>query len=359
MIDQDAGQVIVAGFPAGEPPPALLDRSAAGQLGGFILFRRNIGDDLEALCGLNRSLLASAPAGMPPWLTLDQEGGRVSRIGAPLVQLPPMRTLGWLDRPALTRRAGALLGTQLRALGFNLDMAPVLDVDSNPENPVIGDRSFGATPQCVITHAGAFAEGLLEAGVAPCGKHFPGHGDTDLDSHLSLPRVAHDRARLDAVELAPFRALAGRLPTLMTAHVVFDALDPGVPATLSRPTLTGLLRKELGYDGVVFSDDLEMGAIRDHHGIGEAAVAAIDAGADSLLICETTEFVEQAHAALSARARADRGFARRLSVAATRSLAARRRFALDAPDPRVDAIDGLASAALQQEIADLQEAARA
>src|SRR5262249_37347703 len=155
---------------------------------------------------------------------------------------------------------GRLLGTQLFFLGIAVNLASVLDVDSNPANPVIGDRSFGADPQTVIRHGLAFARGLEASGMLSCGKHFPGHGDTDLDSHQSLPHVTHDRARLEGVELAPFRAAIGPLPLLMTAHVVYRGLDPDTPATLSRKILTGLLREELGYEGLLITDDLNMGA---------------------------------------------------------------------------------------------------
>jgi beta-N-acetylhexosaminidase len=211
-----------------------------------------------------------------------------------------------------------VLGAQLAALGINVDFAPVLDVDTNPDNPVIGDRSFGRDAETVITHALAFARGLAARGVASCGKHFPGHGDTDLDSHLALPRIAHDRARLDAVELAPFRAARGLVPSIMTAHVVFDALDPGVPATLSRRVITGLLREELGYDGVIVSDDLEMKAVFDRWGVAESAVRAIEAGCDLLLVCSRLELVEEAAEALVARASTDPSFAHRLTEAAAR-----------------------------------------
>src|SRR5207237_801200 len=149
---------------------------------------------------------------------------------------------------------------ELAVLGFDLDFAPVLDVHTNPANPIIGDRAFATTPEGVIALAGAFARGLASAGVLGCGKHFPGHGDTTVDSHLALPRIDHDLARLRAVELAPFAALGG-LPLIMTAHVVFAALDESAPATLSKAVIEGLLRGELGYRGLVLSDDLEMKAI--------------------------------------------------------------------------------------------------
>lgn len=321
-ISQAAGQVLVAGFPDRQAPPELLKSLGRGELGGIILFKRNLGAPAE-VAGLISTLLEAAPGTCPPLISVDQEGGRVARLAEPVLRLPPMRALGQLDDPDLTRRAGRVLGGQLAAIGFGCDFAPVLDVDTNPENPVIGDRAFAAEVDGVIRHGLAFAEGLLAAGVLPCGKHFPGHGDTELDSHLALPRLAHDRARLDAVELAPFRAAGGRIPMLMTAHVVFDALDPEVPATLSRRVIQGLLRQELRYDGVVVSDDLEMKAVSDHWGVPEAAVRAMDAGCDALLVCSSTELLFEAHRALVRRAEADGTFAARLQEAADRFRALR------------------------------------
>lgn len=319
-----AGQVLIAGFGAGEPPPELLRMAAAGSLGGFILFRRNLGEPGE-VAGLAARLHAAVPEDLPAWLGVDQEGGRVARLGAPVLRLPPMRVLGDLDDPALTGDCAALLGRQLRVLGFNLNFAPVLDVDTNPANPVIGDRSFGRTPERVIAHGAAFAAGLARAGIAACGKHFPGHGDTALDSHFQLPRLGHALERLERVELLPFAALAQRLPCIMTAHVVFDALDAGVPATLSRAVIHGLLREKLGFAGVVVSDDLEMKAISDHHGLAEAACAAIAAGCDNLLVCSSVDQLLLAREGLVRRAQADAGFAVTLRAAAERSLAARLR----------------------------------
>lgn len=343
-LERLAGSVLMVGFAGRTLSPSVRAWLSADALAGVILFKRNLGT-LDEVAALGREVAAASPQAL---VAIDQEGGRVARLGPPVVKLPPARRFGEIDDPALTERAGALLGAQLRALGIHVDFAPVLDVDTNPANPIIGDRAFGRTPEAVIRHAGAFARGLASAGVIACGKHFPGHGDTDLDSHLALPRVPHDRARLTQVELAPFRALAAELPTLMTAHVVFDAIDRTLPATLCRDVIEGVLRRELGYRGVIVSDDLEMRAVRDHWGVADAAVRAIDAGCDLLLVCEHEENVLAAKTALHARATKDAAFAERLRIAAERIDALRRTV----PARAIDAsrIDAAASAALEREI---------
>jgi beta-N-acetylhexosaminidase len=180
-----------------------------------------------------------------------------------------------------------MLGAEVRALGFDVACAPVLDVATNPDNPIIGDRAFSSDPQRAADLAVEFADGLLEAGVLPCGKHFPGHGDTSLDSHVTLPRLPHDVARLREVELVPFRAAVERgFPLMMTAHVVYEGVDPRLPATLNRAIVSGLLREELGYDGVVVTDDLEMGAIEQGFPIEEVVQLALEADVDLLLVCQ-------------------------------------------------------------------------
>jgi beta-N-acetylhexosaminidase len=279
---------------------------------------------MHEISALLTQIAGTCPRELPPFLCVDQEGGRVARLGSPVLQLPPMAKLAAIDDPALTRKAAQILGKQLLALGFTMDFAPVLDVDTNPSNPVIGDRAFGATPEAVIRHAGAFADGLREAGLLSCGKHFPGHGDTELDSHLALPVIAHDEARLERVELAPFRALCERLDTIMTAHIVFTSLNLKLPATLSYEVVSKLLKGKLAYRGVVISDDLEMKAIVDHHGVEQAACAAIEAGCDALLICSRLDWLERAADALAARAREDTAFAARLQDAAERCLVLRK-----------------------------------
>jgi beta-N-acetylhexosaminidase len=197
-----------------------------------------------------------------------------------------MRELGRRGDEALCERTGRLLAHEVRAVGFDWDFAPVLDVDTNPKNPVIGDRSFHQTAERVASLGVALARGMEAGAVASCAKHFPGHGDTEKDSHLDLPRLAHGLERLRKVELLPFGAYAkAGLASVMTAHVIFDALDPGVPATMSRAALQGLLREELGFRGVLVSDDLEMKAIAEHFSVEDAIVRSLGAGCDLFLVC--------------------------------------------------------------------------
>ena len=324
-LAQLCGQLLVGGFLGTDLPASFAAALARGERAGAILFRRNL-EDLGQTAELCSTIWAAAPSELPPIVGVDQEGGRVARLPAPFFALPPMARLGQLDDPDLTFRLARTVGVQLRALGFSLDFAPVLDVGSNPDNPVIGDRSFGPTPELVVRHGLAFARGLAHGGVGACGKHFPGHGDTSRDSHLELPFVEHDLARLRALELVPFAAAAAAgLPALMSAHVVFRALDAERPATLSPALCTELLRRELGFCGVLFSDDLEMGAIGQGFGIEQAAIQAVAAGCDLLLICRDEALQERAHAALVRQAEQDARFAARCREAVGRSLDMRRR----------------------------------
>jgi len=268
-------------------PGSDLDADTRGTLarlavGGVILFRRNVAD-VAQLAALTAEL-----HGLPsrPLIGIDHEGGRVLRVGAPFTAFPPMATVGATGDADLARQVGCAMGRELRAAGIDLNFAPVLDVHSNPANPVIGDRAFGNNPALVANMGVAFMRGLQAGGVIACGKHFPGHGDTELDSHLALPTVHRDRAGLDRTELPPFRAaIAAGIPLIMTAHVRYPALDRERPATLSPLILRTLLREQLGFRGVVVSDDLEMRAISGQHDIGDAAVATLSAGVDLLSIC--------------------------------------------------------------------------
>jgi beta-N-acetylhexosaminidase len=324
-----AGNVLVCGFDGTEAPSTLRRWLSTGTVAGLILFKRNI-EDVEQAAELIASCVEDMEPELPQLISVDQEGGRVARFGEPVLRLPPMRELAAASDPGLTRDAAAVLGQQLRAIGINLDFAPVLDVNTNPLNPVIGDRAFGDTQQIVIEHAIAFASGLHDGGVLSCGKHFPGHGDTDVDSHLALPILRHPLSRLREVELRPFRAAAAELPSLMTAHVVFEAIDPNVPATMSSAAIEGLLRKELGFEGAVFSDDLEMKAITDRYSIEQAGVLAIEAGCDLLLVCSDLEAAGRLRETLAREASRSKSFHARLSEAVSRAYELRRRI-LDLP----------------------------
>ena len=297
-----AGELLIVGFEGRTAPAELLARIEEGQLAGVILFARNLGEPDE-ICALTESLAQACPASEPPLIvSVDQEGGRVQRIKAPLTVWPPMARLGAVGDARLAEEVGRALGLEIAALGFNLDYAPVLDVHSNPSNPIIGDRAFGTEPNAASELALALWRGLESAGVRGCGKHFPGHGDTATDSHLELPRVDAPRARLDAVELPPFAAAArAGVPMLMTAHVVYSALDDR-PATMSRRWLTEILRGELGYRGVVVSDDLDMKAVHDRWPVEETVVESLMAGADCFLACRDPEVQRRAQEALDAAA---------------------------------------------------------
>lgn len=270
-------------------PGTVLDEAAAAYLRthhirAVCLFRNNM-VDADQLTKFTADLRAvMGPAAL---IGLDHEGGAVVR--ATWLPTPPAAmALGAADDPALCFAVGAAAARAVRAMGFNWNFAPVLDLNTNPHNPVIAERSFGADPVRATTLAMAWMAGSLSEGVACCVKHFPGHGDTQVDSHRNLPCVDKPLAALQALELAPFRA-AMQAPAMMTAHIVYPALDPHNPATMSQPILTGLLREEWGYQGVVITDGMDMHAIANRYGAGPAAVQALCAGADMVMALGSEE----------------------------------------------------------------------
>ncbi|WP_432719555.1 beta-N-acetylhexosaminidase [Jeongeupia wiesaeckerbachi] len=288
-LQEQIGQLLMAGFDGLMPSPGIERLIREHRIGGVILFRRNVESPAQvaALCRRLQQINAEVSA-VPLLIGIDQEGGMVMRIEDGMTPLPSAlayQAAGSVDDcRALTRIGNA----ELLALGININFAPVLDVNNNRANPVIGVRAFGEDVDTVCRYGLAALEGIHAAGLAATAKHFPGHGDTDTDSHLGVPRVGHDRARLDAVELAPFRAaIAAGVDAVMSSHVAFPAVeaDPDLPSTRSHAVLTGLLRDELGFKGVVFTDCLEMDAIaKGPGGTVGGAVDAFKAGADVVLI---------------------------------------------------------------------------
>jgi beta-N-acetylhexosaminidase len=282
-VRQDVGQLLVGSFHGTALPVELRSLARAFDLGGVILFKRNIeSPEQVAELAFDAESLGRL---MPAWVSVDQEGGRVARLREPFTRWPPMAALGRSGDAGLARRFAEALASELRAVGITLDYAPVLDIHTNPANPVIGDRALADNARDVARLGAILVDALQGGGVAACGKHFPGHGDTSVDSHHELPIVEHPPDRLQAVEFEPFRAaIDARVAFMMTAHVLVPALDDRRPATLS-PAVLGLLRNELGFDGVIVSDDLEMKAIAARHDVAEAAVDAIRAGCDGVLVC--------------------------------------------------------------------------
>jgi beta-N-acetylhexosaminidase len=279
------GQLFMVGFLGTSVTPDLASFIREYRPGGVILFSRNL-ESVEQMVDLTNGLQACSPHS-PLLISIDQEGGQVSRLPKGFTIFPPCGLLGRCNSTELAYAAAATIARELRAVGVNMNMAPVLDVNSNPDNPVIGDRAFGTTPDVVCELGSATTTGLQDNKVVACGKHFPGHGDTNVDSHKELPVVEASRERLDAVELLPFRRVVEKgIASMMTAHVLYRALDHELPATLSPTIINDFLRQKLRYDGVVLTDDLEMHAIIDHYGIEDAAVRAVLAGCDVLLICK-------------------------------------------------------------------------
>jgi beta-N-acetylhexosaminidase len=279
------GQLFMVGFLGTSVTPDLAAFLKDYKPGGVILFSRNL-ESIEQIVQLTNDLQQCSPKS-PLLISIDQEGGRVSRLPKGFTIFPPCEVIGQCHSGELAYAAASTIAKELKTVGINMNMAPVLDVNSNPDNPVIGDRAFSSSADTVGEMGLVTAAGLQDAKVVACGKHFPGHGDTNADSHKELPVVDAPRERLEAVEFPPFRrAAAAGIATMMTAHVLYRALDDQLPATLSPVIITRLLREQMGYDGVVLTDDLEMHAIVDHYGPGDAAVRAVLAGCDVLLICK-------------------------------------------------------------------------
>jgi len=322
-FERQAARCVFVGIQGTTLAPAELELVRRG-VGGVILFARNVAEPGQ-VAELARSLKAGAPG--PLLICVDQEGGRVQRLRPPhWIAWPSMRRLGEIDQQGgldgtngtvIAERVGEMIARELSASGIDVDFAPVLDVDTNPDNPVIGDRSFSRDPRRVARLGVALAQGLERSGVASCAKHFPGHGDTSQDSHLTLPRLAHDEKRLWEVELVPFVAAArAGIASVMTAHVRFETFDR-LPATLS-PVALRLLRQDIGFRGCCISDDLEMRAISDIWGIPDAAELSITAGCDAVLVSHTLQHQHDAIDAIARGARAGPLPRERLAEAASR-----------------------------------------
>ncbi|AZK48391.1 beta-N-acetylhexosaminidase [Paenibacillus lentus] len=279
------GQLVLVGVEGTTPDDTARQFLEDYHVGGFIFYKNNIKNAEQALDFFNQLKKMNKESKVPLFLSVDEEGGRVTRMPEDFKALPTAEKIGASGSEELAADLGSIIGKELSGFGLNMDFAPVLDVNSNPSNPVIGSRSFGNNAEVVSRMGITMLQAIEQEGVIPVVKHFPGHGDTSVDSHLSLPVVEHDLERLRQLELVPFaRAIKEGADAVMVAHLLMPELDAEHPASFSRAVITELLREELNFQGVVITDDMTMGAIVKHYDIGEAAVKFIQAGGNIVLV---------------------------------------------------------------------------
>ncbi|MBI5035699.1 MAG: beta-N-acetylhexosaminidase [Chloroflexi bacterium] len=340
-LEQKVGQVMLVGFDGTTLAPEFRDDLTQLHIGGVIYYERNVQSPSQ-VAQLNGELQKLAKQNGDPalFLTIDQEGGIVTRMreNKGFVEFPGQMAIGATGDANNARRIAQAMASEMLALGFNMDLTPDLDVNNNPSNPIIGTRSFGSNPKRVAELGTAFIDGMQSAGMIAIGKHFPGHGDTGVDSHISLPTVPHDRARLESVEFVPFKAaMQANVAGIMSAHITFPAIDstPGLAATLSPKVLTDLIRGEMKYDGLVMTDELTMGALATSgYPAPQAASAALKAGADILLFQTGYAMHRQVHAMLVDHVKRGVIPQARLDEAVRRVLSAKEKFGLLTADGR-------------------------
>ncbi|SHD77665.1 beta-N-acetylhexosaminidase [Schnuerera ultunensis] len=289
-LDEKIGQLMIVGINGYTIDDHTKEIIEKFHIGGFTLFKYNISEENQTLELLNSLKKANSTNPIPLFLSVDEEGGRVSRLPNSFLKLPAARKIGEINDRDISFEYGKIIGKRLKSLGFNMNFGPVLDINSNPKNPVIGDRAFGSTIETVIENGIQVMKGTRSENIIPVTKHFPGHGDTDMDSHIDLPVINKDIKELEELELAPFiEGIRQGVDGIMVGHILFPELDNKYPATLSKEILTKLLREKLSYKGVIISDDMTMGTIIKNYNIEEAAVKFLKAGGDLLLICHGYE----------------------------------------------------------------------
>lgn len=332
-VEEKVGQLLIGGFEGTEIGDQATRLVQEYQVGGLILYGRNIAGAGQ-LVTLTNGLKALNGDGIPLFLSIDQEGGGVDRMPPEVRRTPGAYCVGQTGSVPAAQSYGDVLAAECAAFGLNLDFAPVLDVWSNPGNTVIGQRAFSADARTVAGLGPAAARRMMDQGIIPAVKHFPGHGDTVVDSHVGLPVVDKSLEELEKTELIPFRAAIqsagtdGQVPAVMVAHILLTQLDPERPASLSPAVVTGLLREELGFAGAVLTDDLTMGAVTQSYGLGEAAVLAVEAGCDILLVCHGPDSVPAVRTALLEAAASGRITAERLDESVYRILHLKTEYAL-------------------------------
>lgn len=333
-LQEKIGQRLMTGFSGTEIPEEFRQAVKKHKIGNVVLFEDNVRDcaQLKQLCRDIQDLIRQE-TGHSAFIAIDQEGGIVTRLPQGAVNVPGAMALGAAGDPENAYRAGLLIGREMRALGANFNFAPTVDVNCNAANPVIGIRSYSDDPHVVAEFAARSVQGLMEGGVLCSAKHFPGHGDTDRDSHLSLPYVDKSMEELERLELVPFKAaIEAGVTAVMTAHIVFPQIEPdGVPATMSRRIMQGILREKLGFRGIIVSDSMGMAAIRSHFGVNAGMLAAFKAGVDLVEIAHQPQWCAEAAASLLEAAEAGELNLEEMDESVNRILEAKKRWIDDMP----------------------------
>ncbi|AAO36651.1 beta-N-acetylhexosaminidase [Clostridium tetani] len=285
-LDEKIGQLLIVGFDGYEANKNIESLIKKNYVGGVILFGNNIRSAEQTMKLTNSLKSINSKNKIPLFISVDEEGGRVSRMPKELEKLPSNKIIGEINNSNLSYNIGKIISKELTCLGFNMNFAPILDINSNLQNPVIGDRSFGNNPNLVTRLGIKTMEGLREGNIIPVIKHFPGHGDTSVDSHVGLPLINHDMKRLKEFELIPFKeAINNNADVVMISHILLPKIDSSYPATMSKIIIKDVLRNDLKFNGVVITDDMTMSAITKNFDISNAAIKSINAGTDIILIC--------------------------------------------------------------------------
>ncbi|MEI7440948.1 MAG: beta-N-acetylhexosaminidase [bacterium] len=298
-LERKVAQLLIVGVSG--PQLSSEEKKSLNKLapGGVILFKRNYQNinQVVSLCNdIQAAIIPHSYKGWATWMGVDHEGGRVQRFGEPFTKIPPAKTCGDLNSPKTTFELGFIMAKELHSVGVRLNFAPVADVPRDMNAPALGDRAYSLDPEIVSSLVSATVRGLQKGGVMAVAKHFPGHGPANVDSHSELPKCHLTKDQLEACDWMPFRrAIRARCNGIMTAHILNTALDSERPATLSKKIIRNYLRNELRFKGLVFSDDMEMGAIVNDYGIDDACLMAVEAGCDHVLICQNFDAAMSAH----------------------------------------------------------------
>jgi beta-N-acetylhexosaminidase len=329
-LKEKIGQMILAGISETSLTSNTKDLVNNYHVGGIIFYANNLENPQQTVQLLNEMKSENAPNRLPLLLSVDQEGGKVSRLPGDLIDTPTNAKIGAINNTQFSYEIGTLLGKELNAFGFNLDFAPVLDVNSNPNNPIIGDRSFGNNADIVSELGIKTMEGIQSQNIISVIKHFPGHGDTSVDSHLDLPRVNKSLEELKALELIPFtRAINNGADVVMVAHILLPQLDATFPSSMSENIITGILRKQLDFNGVVMTDDMTMKAITNNYDIGKAAVESVKAGSDIVMVAHDYNKVVSTIDALQAAVEAGEISEERINESVSRIIQLKQKYNLN------------------------------